>query len=182
MIPGYYSRYSDKDVGSNWVIYRLTDIMLLKAEALTQMLQEGSTQEVIDYNTPILDQAFWLVNAVNKRSVCETTLVDTLVRTDYGTKSQMETLVYQERQRELMFEGKRWFDLVRISQREGNTQTLTAAALLKASMGGSVIANKLTKMDAIYWPYNYDELKVNLKLKQNPAFSSGENDSYAKNY
>jgi hypothetical protein len=178
----YYSLYSDKDVGSNWVIYRLTDIMLLKAEALTQMLQEGSTQEVIDYNTPILDQAFWLVNAVNKRSVCETTLVDTLVRTDYGTKSQMETLVYQERQRELMFEGKRWFDLVRISQREGNTQTLTAAALLKASMGGSVIANKLTKMDAIYWPYNYDELKVNLKLKQNPAFSSGENDSYAKNY
>lgn len=178
----YYSLYSDKDVGSNWVIYRLTDIMLLKAEALTQQLQEGSTQEVIDYNTPILDQAFWLVNAVNKRSVCETTLVDTLVRTDYGTKSQMETLVYQERQRELMFEGKRWFDLVRISQREGNTQTLTAAALLKASMGGSVIANKLTKMDAIYWPYNYDELKVNLKLKQNPAFSSGENDSYAKNY
>ena len=178
----YYSLYSDKDVGSNWVIYRLTDIMLLKAEALTQMLQEGSTQEVIDYNTPILDQAFWLVNAVNKRSVCETTLVDTLVRSDYGTKSQMETLVYQERQRELMFEGKRWFDLVRISQREGNTQTLTAAALLKASMGGSVIANKLTKMDAIYWPYNYDELKVNLKLKQNPAFSSGENDSYAKNY
>ena len=182
VIPGYYSRYSDRDVGSNWIIYRLTDIMLLKAEALTQMLQEGSTQEVIDYNTPILDQAFWLVNAVNKRSVCETTLVDTLVRTDYGTKSQMETLVYQERQRELMFEGKRWFDLVRISQREGNTQTLTAAALLKASMGGSVIANKLTKMDAIYWPYNYDELKVNLKLKQNPAFSSGENDSYAKNY
>lgn len=178
----YYSLYSDRDVGSNWVIYRLTDIMLLKAEALTQQLQEGSTQEVIDYNTPILDQAFWLVNAVNKRSVCETTLVDTLVRTDYGTKSQMETLVYQERQRELMFEGKRWFDLVRISQREGNTQTLTAAALLKASMGGSVIANKLTKMDAIYWPYNYDELKVNLKLKQNPAFSSGENDSYAKNY
>jgi hypothetical protein len=182
VIPGYYSRYSDRDVGSNWIIYRLTDIMLLKAEALTQQLQEGSTQEVIDYNTPILDQAFWLVNAVNKRSVCETTLVDTLVRSDYGTKSQMEKLVYQERQRELMFEGKRWFDLVRISQREGNTQTLTAAALLKASMGGSVIANKLTKMDAIYWPYNYDELKVNLKLKQNPAFSSGENDSYAKNY
>ena len=182
VIPDYYSRYSDRDVGSNWIIYRLTDIMLLKAEALTQQLQEGSTQEVIDYNTPILDQAFWLVNAVNKRSVCETTLVDTLVRSDYGTKSQMEKLVYQERQRELMFEGKRWFDLVRISQREGNTQTLTAAALLKASMGGSVIANKLTKMDAIYWPYNYDELKVNLKLKQNPAFSSGENDSYAKNY
>ena len=29
----------------------------------------------------------------------------------------MEKLVYKERQRELMFEGKRWYDLVRISRR-----------------------------------------------------------------
>ena len=156
--------------------------MLLKAEALTQMLREGSDQETIDYNTPILDQAFTLVNAVNKRSVCEQQMVDTLVRTDYGTKSQMETLVFQERQRELMFEGKRWFDLVRLCQRNGNTQALSEAALRKVTTGGSIIANKLTKMDAIYWPYNYEELKVNSKLEQNPAFSSGENDSYAKNY
>ena len=178
----YGSLYSANDIGSNWIIYRLTDIMLLKAEALTQMLREGSDQETIDYNTPILDQAFTLVNAVNKRSVCEQQLVDTLVRTDYGTKSQMETLVFQERQRELMFEGKRWFDLVRLCQRNGNTQALSEAALRKVTTGGSIIANKLTKMDAIYWPYNYEELKVNSKLEQNPAFSSGENDSYAKNY
>ena len=35
-------------------------------------------------------------------------------------------------------------------------------------------------MDAIYWPYNIDELKVNNLLVQNPAFGSGENDSYEK--
>jgi hypothetical protein len=33
-------------------------------------------------------------------------------------------------------------------------------------------------MDAIYWPYNLNELKVNPNLKQNPAFGSGENQSY----
>jgi hypothetical protein len=33
-------------------------------------------------------------------------------------------------------------------------------------------------MDAIYWPYNVNELKVNANLVQNPAFGSGENDSY----
>jgi len=178
----YASLYSNNDIGSNWVIYRLTDIMLMKAEALTQQLREGSDQETIDFNTPILDQAFALVNAVNKRSVCEQQLIDTLVRADYGTKSQMETLVFQERQRELMFEGKRWFDLVRLCQRNGNTQALSEAALRKVTTGGSIIANKLLKMDAIYWPYNYEEIKVNSKLVQNPAFSSGENDSYAKNY
>lgn len=178
----YGSKYTEDQNGSNWIIYRLTDIMLLKAEALTQKLREGNDQATLDYNRPILDNAFQLVNAVNKRALCQQLLSDTLVRSDYGTKNQMETLVYQERQRELMFEGKRWFDLVRISQRTGTTETLSQAALRKVTTGGSLIANKLTKLDAIYWPYNYEELKVNKNLVQNPAFSSGENDSYAKNY
>jgi hypothetical protein len=92
----------------------------------------------------------------------------------------MEELVLQERQRELMFEGKRWYDLVRRSQRDGNTQTLVNAALRKVTSGGSLIQNKLTKMDAIYWPYNNDEIKVNKNLVQNPAFSSGEDNNYQK--
>ena len=124
--------YSQNQNGSNWIIYRLTDIMLLKAEALTQLVREGSDQETSDYNKSVLDRAFTLVNAVNKRAVCENQLVDTLRRNDYSSKSDMETLVLQERQRELMFEGKRWFDLVRLSQRTGNTSTLKAAALDKA--------------------------------------------------
>ena len=178
----YGSAYTGGQNASNWIIYRLTDIMLMKAEALTMKLKEGTEQATLDYNAPLLDQAFSLINAVNKRSVCETNLIDTLIRGDYTTKNLMTTLVYQERQRELMFEGKRWFDLVRISRREGNTQTLAAAALRKVTTGSTLIANKLMKMDAIYWPYNYEELKVNLNLKQNPAFSSGEDESYQKNY
>ena len=177
----YNNMYSDGNNGANWVIYRLTDIMLLKAEALAQTMREGSDNETIAYNAPILAQAFRLVNAVNKRAICQTTLQDTLVATDYNTKSQMEELVLQERQRELMFEGKRWYDLVRRSQRDGNTQTLVNAALRKVTTGGSLIQNKLTKMDAIYWPYNNDEIKVNRNLVQNPAFSSGEDNSYQKN-
>ena len=178
----YGSAYTGGQNSSNWIIYRLTDIMLMKAEALTMKLREGVDQATLDYNEPLLDQAFSLINAVNKRSVCETTLTDTLVRGDYQTKNLMTTLVYQERQRELMFEGKRWFDLVRISRREGSTQTLAAAALRKVTTGSTLIANKLVKMDAIYWPYNYEELKVNLNLVQNPAFSSGEDESYQRNY
>ena len=165
---------------SNWIIYRLTDVMLMKAEALAQTLREGTEQSTLEYNAPILDQAFLLVNAVNKRSVCQSQLADTLLRSDYGTKSQMETLVMQERQRELMFEGKRWYDLVRQSQREGNTQKLSQAVLAKVTSGGALIANKLAKMDAIYWPYNSDELKVNTNLVQNPAFGSGESGNYEK--
>ena len=176
----YEQIYSDGNNGSNWIIYRLTDIMLLKAEALVQTMREGSDNETVAYNKPILAQTFSLVNAVNKRAVCQTTLQDTLVATDYNTKSQMEELVLQERQRELMFEGKRWYDLVRRSQRDGNTKTLINAVLRKVTTGGSFIQNKLTKMDAIYWPYNNDEIKVNKNLHQNSAFSSGEDGNYQK--
>lgn len=176
----YSNAWPQNQVGSNWIIYRLSDIMLLKAEALSQKMREGVEQDVLDYNKPLLTEAFSLVNAVNKRSVCQATqsLIDTLSAGDYQTKIQMEELVLRERERELMFEGKRWYDLVRLSRRVGNTTTLTAAALKKAGTGASLIQNKLSKMDAIYLPYNNDEIKVNHNLVQNPAFQSGENSSY----
>lgn len=180
----YSSKYAQGQNGSNWIIYRLSDIMLMKAEALSQKLQEGSTEEVVAFNKPLLDEAFTLVNAVNKRSVCWplAELKDTLVRADYNDKTTMDKLVYQERQRELMFEGKRWYDLVRISRRTGNTSDLVVAALRKVQTSSALIQNKLSKMDAIYWPYNLEEIKVNKNLVQNPAFDSGEDKSYKKNY
>ena len=180
----YSSKYTQGQNGSNWVIYRLSDIMLLKAEALSQKLLEGSTEEVIEHNKSILDEAFTLVNAVNKRSLCYplSELKDTLVRDEYKDKTAMDKLVYQERQRELMFEGKRWYDLVRISRRTGDTSDLSVAALRKVQTSAALIQNKLAKMDAIYWPYNLDEIKVNKNLVQNPAFDSGEDKSYKKNY
>ena len=181
-------RYTQNQNGANWIIYRLPDIMLMKAEALTQKMLEGSDEEVIAHNKTLLDDAFTLVNAVNKRSVCEplNNLKDTLVRADYTTKSLMDELVARERQRELMFEGKRWFDLVRYSQRAGNTVTLCAAVGRgtgsKGVAAADLVTSKLAKMDAIYWPYNYEEIKVNKNLVQNPAFGSGEDKSYKKNY
>ena len=166
--------------GANWIIYRLTDIMLMKAEAITQKMMEGSDAEVNAYNAPLLAQAFWLVNAVNKRSVCQTPLTDTLLASDYRTKAQMDELILKERQRELMFEGKRWYDLVRRSMRDGNTEVLCQAVAKREGINASYVLNffssSTTGMNAIFWPYNDEETKVNLNLAahQNPAFGSGE--------
>jgi hypothetical protein len=169
---------------SNWVIYRLTDIMLLKAEALVEMVTPGAevdlSEEQKAQNESLLQQAFILANAVNKRSICQNTLKDTLVYTDFNSKALMSDLVMLERQRELMFEGKRWYDLVRRSQRDGNTDVLVKLATQKVSDNLSVVQSRLARMDAIYWPYNLDELKVNKNLKQNPAFGSGESGNYEK--
>ena len=164
---------------SNWILYRLSDVMLMKAEALSQMVNiTDTTGAYHSYNDSILRVAFNLVNSINKRSYGSTSSTDTLKYTSFNTKQSMENLVFDERQRELMFEGKRWYDLVRRSRRDGNTTYLIRAVIRKFTEGSSAAQSKLSKMDGIYWPYNENELKVNSYLVQNPAFGSGENSSY----
>jgi hypothetical protein len=90
-------------------------------------------------------------------------------------------MVLEERQRELMFEGKRWYDLVRRSLRDGNTDFLVSKVREKDMENKTYALMNLAKMDAIFWPYNLEELRVNPYLKQNPAFSSGEDTSMKKN-
>ena len=164
--------YPEKENTANWIIYRLTDIMLLKAEALTEMGTDGSDE---------LKEAFKLVQAVNNRALCESKLTKSLSAGAYTTKVKMQQLVLDERQRELMFEGKRWYDLVRRSMRDGNTNKLVECMGNKTLDNASVALHRLRKMDAMYWPYNLEEMRVNTKLVQNPAFGSGENGSFATN-
>jgi len=189
-IQGSYGTAYAKDYcHANWILYRLTDIMLLKAEALVELapdsvsgdsaagadsVSSGSAAGTAAY----LEQAFSIVNTINKRSNCSSGSKD-LDQANYATKPLMQALVQEERQRELMFEGKRWFDLVRRSQRDGNTNYLVGCVSRKGSTGGA-IASKLSRMDAIYWPYHIDEMKVNDQLVQNPAFGSGEDKSYER--
>ena len=176
----YGSRPSENYCHSNWIIYRLTDVMLMKAEALCEMINlDDSTDYGKALNDSLLRQAYDIVNTINKRSNCATSSQD-IKYDSYSSKSLMANLVMDERQRELMFEGKRWFDLVRRSLREGNTNYLVSKVMRKGSDNASVTQSKLAKMDAIFWPYNKDELKVNSSLTQNPAFGSGENNSYKR--
>lgn len=163
---------------SNFIIYRLTDIMLLKAEALSQKM--SGEEELTGSDSTYLEEAFTLVNAVNKRSLFVTTYKDTLVMSNFATKAKLENLVFDERERELMFEGKRFYDLVRRSRRDGNTDYLRSKVPNKSTNSATLIQNSFTKMDRIYWPYNLYELKANENLVQNSAFGSGENSSYDK--
>ncbi|MCI6370054.1 MAG: RagB/SusD family nutrient uptake outer membrane protein [Prevotella sp.] len=150
---------------ANWIIYRLTDVMLMKAEAC---ILKGEAE----YET-----AFTLINAVNKRAHNYTTSAakDTLVFDDYRTSQEkMEQLLLDERNRELMFEGKRWYDLVRIAVRDGNNQRLVSEATKKYQDKVNALKIKLADPNIIFFPYNKDELKVNPFLKQNSAYGNTE--------
>lgn len=164
----------------NWVIYRYTDVLLMEAEAkvlkamqLNALGDPSNDQQIKD----LTREAFTLVNVVNKRAICYPQYVsaDTLEYSKFsGSLQDMETLVLDERRRELCFEGKRWFDLVRMARRDGNTKRLSQAALSKYTENVSAVRIKLNDMDAIYFPYHKDERKVNTRLKQNPAYVEDE--------
>ena len=163
--------------GANWIFYRTSEILLMKAEALVNMVTSPD-DALTDEDKARYHDAFKLVEAVNARSYLAQTpsKKSELIETQYQLKENLNTLILEERRREFLFEGKRWFDLVRWSRRTGSTQLLKDKVSVKFTDNASVATARLTNMNAIYFPYNYDELKVNPNLKQNPAYSD-ENSS-----
>ena len=165
---------------SNWILYRLTDIMLLKAEALSWSMNTNTEGELSAEDEAKRWEIFKLCNAVYKRSLYQDTPRDSLKYDNYATRDALLNLVYDERQRELMFEGKRYFDLVRRSMAEGNTDYLRSKCSQKSTELSGIIDNFMMRMEAIFWPVNQTEMKANDQLKQNPAFGSGESSSMQK--
>jgi hypothetical protein len=204
----------------NYIIYRLPDVMLMKAEALVQQMQDtipGSSTEmkdaVVEANAELRKQAFDLVEAVNTRS-CYTD-----DRASFGldvawekgnrykdfTKVQMETLVMEERLRELCFEGKRWYDLMRYNYRHtegvrydetygqmiavaGSTE-LALPPLYKdmlelmtraLSDNRMAVQAKMRNESYLYMPIPEDDINLCDKLVQNPAYKSIN--AYEKTY
>ena len=157
---------------AHWIVYRLTDVMLMKAEAL---IEQGSEN---------FEDAFALINAVSKRAVNSLTpgTGEVLKYNDYKeSKEDMEKLVMDERHRELMFEGKRWYDLLRQARRTGSTKELALIVTKKQVTNISGIQIRLADPNALYLPYFRNELKVNPYLKQNPAYNTGDDADLEKN-
>lgn len=158
---------------ANWIIYRLTDVMLMRAEAEVELageVPEGAvvTEEQLEHYR----SAFECVMAVWRRANNKRTATSDLLKfEDYsGSRMGMENLVYDERQRELMFEGKRWFDLVRQCLRDGENDRMIKKVEPKFKENVTMIRVKLTTQDVLFWPYNRAELKQNPNLKQNAAY------------
>lgn len=167
---------------ANWIIYRLTDVMLMRAEAEVELAGDVTADTPLtEEQTQHYRNAFACVSAIWKRANNKrVATTDTLVYDDYATsRTDMENLVLDERQRELMFEGKRWFDLVRISRRDGENTRMINKVLPKFQENTSVIRIKLATQDILYWPYNREELKQNPYLTQNPAY---ETDNTEQNF
>lgn len=173
------SRDSRSAFLQNWIFYRLTDVMLMKAEALVQLYNLGGKADDDTRN----EEAFEICKFINDRALSDAT--KSMKYTTYRDK--MEQLVLAERARELCFEGKRWFDLMRYNYRHTATQADLTKKLTEGYVANSdeffelalrkyavpaAMRAKMRDERYLYMPINQDEVEVNTNLVQNPVYKS----------
>lgn len=147
---------------ANWVFYRYPDILLMKAEAL---IQRGSQQDLRDAYALIM-QVRTRANALESD---ETDFSGTI------NASELEQFLLTERAREFMFEGKRWYDVLRFARRNNYARIdyLMDLALNSAPTGKQQsLQTKYGDHRSHYWPIHDDELKSNQSLVQNTFYET----------
>ena len=152
-------------LNANWPVYRISDLMLIKAECIARLNYKENSAELVE-GFQLVNKLFARYNpGLDSTGSGKVNTSDRLKYDFYKDKSAntLLELVYRERQREFFSEGKRWFDIVRQAESENNT-----TEVLSSWVGASKsLQTRLRKLDAMYVPYYNDELKVNPALKQN---------------
>jgi hypothetical protein len=142
----------------------------MKAEALTE-------QAMGDNNQAKLQQALDLIRQIRVRANAPESTDLFYKYTGNLDAKTMEEFVLTERAREFAFEGKRWFDLVRVAQREDfNDRTMgyliRMAVLAAPPEKVTIIQSKWqTNQGSLYMPLNAGELQRNKNLVQNDFYA-----------
>jgi hypothetical protein len=193
---------------NNWIVYRMTDVMLIKAEALACLAGTSKTKQ--EYK-----DAKAICNAIHRRSFCNyrnsskipnddaytdgtigNTYLGTRKTTTGKTVGEGIQLVMNERQIELLGEGKRWFDLVRLAERcsytksdpidpreegvtNGYTGMVTMIEMYLSSGANASFAttlkNRFKNRYGLYNPIYYMEVKASDgAIEQNPVWNKSK--------
>lgn len=139
---------------ANWIIYRLADVKLMKAEALSQM---GRFQESLA-----------IINEIRERA-------DVSPINPAQTETAYEDAIMEERALELAFEGKRWFDLLRMGRRNDFARKSKLIEIIVKNVPSTqkrILAIKLTNPLGWYLPIYDLELERNKNLVQNPYYEN----------
>jgi len=149
---GISVRTGTEQTSANWIVYRLADVLLMKAEALSQL--ERYTE------------AMNILNEIRERA-------DVPPLTLPNSKIAFEDAILQERALELAFEGKRWFDLLRMGRRNNYARKANLIEVIIQNVPSTqkrILATKLTNPLGWYMPIQESEMERNPALVQNPYY------------
>lgn len=138
---------------ANWIVYRLADIYLMKAEALSQLNR--------------FTEAALLLNTIRDRA--------NVVPVSLGNSSTVfEDAIMEERALEFAFEGKRWFDLLRMGRRNNYARKDKLVEIIIKNVPSTqkrILSAKLTNPLGWYLPIYKSEIERNKNLVQNPYYN-----------
>jgi len=150
---GKTTRSGSEQRSCNWIVYRYADVMLMKAEALSQL---GEFPEALD-----------IINKVRRRAgIPDLALASSAVA--------FEDAILEERALELAFEGKRWFDLLRMGRRNDYSRKGKLIEIIVQNVPSTqkrILATKLTNPLGWYLPIYESEIERNKNLVQNPYYN-----------
>ena len=98
-------KYQNANNDNKWNFYRLPEVLLMKAEALAHRWVDDPAK---------LQQASDLINLIRARAFGTTDYA----KVNGATTLDIDNLILDERGREFIAEGKRWFELVRFATRD----------------------------------------------------------------
>lgn len=149
----------------NYIIYRVADVVLMKAEALLMKSMGRSASE--------MQQCIDLVNQIRKR----TNLPEVTISEDTDFKTVLNAVLY-ERIMELAGEGKAWYDLLRMAQYKDPSGLvdfkkeffIDNVVKYNNQANETWIRAVLGDENAWYLPVAEDEVKTNALIEQNPYY------------
>lgn len=174
----------------NWIIWRLSDMLLNNAEARACLADLNVNKQdnvtVCHKLLRMVNRRWWVDLEANNVSV-ETNLTQ---KKDYdmgdGTATDLLKHVMNTRKLEFVGEGKRWFDLVRYAERlsksdedaEGMRQMFDT--FMNAITGYETARNRCENLWGLYCPIYYMECKAyragGSNINQNPVWNKSKYD------
>jgi len=133
-------------------VYRYADVLLMKAEALSQKEQFA--------------EAFSILSEIHERAGLPSVSIA-------NTPTAYEDAILNERALEFSYEGKRWFDLLRMGRRNNYARKEKLIEIIVRNVPSTqkrILATKLTNPQGWYLPIFEGEIERNKNLVQNPFY------------
>jgi len=149
---GVTERTGSTQSSCNWIVYRMADVLLMKSEALSQLSR--------------FPEALEILNEIRDRAGVPALSLP-------ASAQAYEDAILQERALELAFEGKRWFDLMRMGRRNDFSRKSKLIEIIVSNVPSTqkrILATKLVNPLGWYMPIRELEIEHNPNLVQNPYY------------
>jgi hypothetical protein len=159
----------------HWIVYRYADVILMRAEALNQLAMQRAP-----HDQTLLREAYGLALQIRERANAVNNSDSDLGSPIDG--KALERLILAERARELAFEGKRWYDVLRFARRdnygysEEENKDVNREYLMELAIN-SAPPEKLASLQVKYastwfhyWPIYVNTIEINKNLVQNEFY------------